>query len=185
MTLSDIGPLFEVVSAKEALNQAVFRASDPESVMTFLLDVRDPASFVTNLPLQFRPPSQAYPHGGLPSSVWVGYSIADDSEVYPAVRAFERLLDVRARARWIQVSCQNLSDRSLNKLIPFFQAWRCPNCGHRGSGFRPRRCPHARGLCGDVGLMPQFHWLIADKAPGWFTTAAREAGMVVYPEVPR
>jgi hypothetical protein len=139
------------------------------SPVAFALEINDVLPFIADLPEDMRPPTQRNPHGGLPKNVWVGGMVND---VWPEI------LDVRSRVRFILV------DEAVENVRAATEAWRCPNCGHRGIAPRPRACPHASNLCGDVTLVPQIQWHvdITGKTPDDYREDIKKRGLSYWPE---
>lgn len=152
----------------------------------YLFDLPNPAAFAASLPAAFQAPTQRNPTAGLPANIWVGMTVVTGEDV----RAAERLLDIRARIRWVSVG--TLPWKAETELIDLLAAWRCSNCGQRGTGRRPKACPHAKSLCGDAKIEPQIHWLREDgkrfnECIGWsrrLEASARELGVTLWPSVP-
>lgn len=118
----------------------------------FAIDVVNVGDFNDALPRDFKPATQNNPTSGLPQNVWVGGRARD---VWPEI------LDVRSKVRFLVLE----GAPDARELVRALGAWRCPNCGTRGTAPRPKRCPHAAAVCGDVKLAPQIHWVIDRRAP--------------------
>jgi hypothetical protein len=133
--------------------------------------ISDIPSFIDDLPDDLKPPTQRNPEGGLPKTVWVG---GFHHHVWPDI------LDVRSRVRFLLIN----EKTDLLSLEEALDAWRCSNCGRRGTAPRPRACPHAVGLCGDARLLPEIHWVV-DLTPGGQEEVAKmvhAAGAAYWPE---
>jgi hypothetical protein len=151
-----------------------------------LLEIEEPRQFSTLLPLEYRA-DQLNPNAALPPNLWVG---AVCRSLRFQKRPIRELLDIRARSRWVEL-CGDFSERgdrsALDEVVRILGAWRCSNCGHRGDGYRPVRCPHAKTLCGDAKIVPQIQWIrIADGSlvPPFYLERFRALGLVVSPDSP-
>jgi hypothetical protein len=142
----------------------------PDDIPTYAVELDDVTAFLAALPDDFKPPTQKNPQGGLPKNVWVGGRIED---VWPEI------LDVRSRIRFLIVDQHS----DLIVLEDALSAWRCSNCGRRGTAPRPKTCPHAAHLCGDAKLLPQIQWVIdlGDDVNRDVKELADETGVAYWP----
>lgn len=122
----------------------------------WLVELTDPLDFLAWLQPGFKPPMQGNPHSGLPRNVWAGVRLGSAPYADPL-----ELLEVRSAVRWVDLE-PGLPWEEITGWYDVVQAWRCSNCGTRGTTPRPRLCPHAAGLCGDARIDPQIHVVMTD-----------------------
>lgn len=149
-----------------------------------LLELKEPKAFVSFLPPDYQA-SQLNPGATLPANLWAGVVFRGGE-----LRLVRELLDVRTRIRWIELDTDFTprgGHEALDRLIKILGAWRCENCGHRGDGYRPVRCPHSKVLCGDARIVPQIQWIRVSPTavvPRFYLDRFKTLGMVVSPDVP-
>lgn len=119
------------------------------------------------LPKHWRDPYQA-PPAGIPPNIWVGVRVASQDQVLPKV---ESLRKIRARRLFVAA----LVDVD---LVEALTPWRCMNCGRRGEGIRPKRCPTGSLCWGqEERLQSQIHWVIDWGEGNLVKTACSQLGV--------
>ena len=186
--LTETGFEIDLLDQAEFLDGPLRVRDAPNKI--FMVVLEDPAKFFTQLPSEFQSPTQRNPHSGLPANVWPGVMFRSDGryDLRASVRKVERLVDIRARVRWVMSS--KATKEMESEIVRTLSSWRCSNCGRRGPYPRPKQCPHASILCGDAKLEPQIHWYLGTtESDRWrmsvaFEQALGDLGVVIYPDVP-
>lgn len=119
------------------------------------------------LPAHWRDPYQA-PPAGIPPNIWVGVRVFNPVEV---LRKVDNLRKIRARRLFVWT----MADVDLTEALT---PWRCMNCGRRGEGVRPKRCPTGSLCWGqEEQIQSQIHWVVDWGGGNLVKTACSQLGV--------
>lgn len=129
---------------------------DKHKDSTFFIETPYPNVAVALLPKKWRDPFQI--GGGIPANLALGVPVYSDKDL----KMVEKMRSAPARAKIMFMSIYTF-DLMIEAVDNQLMTWRCLNCGRRGEGRRPSRCPSG-AICMGEGIGPQIN-IVFDKTP--------------------